>query len=280
MKKHGSFFATLAVLVLNGCALPPSTDTPTFAGAKENIYQAVEAINLHRQNIKPVYANGNVSYIELEDGKIKRQENLDARLRFDPPGNLYFRANSIVGEAILLGSNSDEFWLRMKPKEISRYWWGNWARLDDCPSRLLISPQNMLDALGMVDVDTSWILLNREGEDVLAKFDENAKCKKKIFIRHSDYLVSRIEYYNGRGVVDISVDLNDYKPIEDGSPVPAKIDITAFDPSGQNVKIAIKLKSPKLLKPQQITKNMFRRPPAKGFNYIYQLGDNCKFIQQ
>jgi len=281
MKKHGLFFAVFAVLIfLGGCTQPVITDEPDISGPRKNIADAVNAINLHRNSVKPLYVNGSVSYIEFEDEKIKRQENMDCRLRFDPPVNLYFKASSVLGEAILLGSNSDEFWLRMKPKEISRYWWGNWAQLNDCPSRLLISPQNMLDALGMVEVDHSWILLNEKGEDVLVNVDDDGRFKKKIFIRHRDYLVSRIEYYNQKGIISISVDLDDYKPVDGGSPVPTNISIAAVNEFGENARIDVKLKTPKLFKPEQITKNMFNRPPSKGFKDIYKLNENCKYIQQ
>jgi hypothetical protein len=210
----------------------------------------------------------------------KKEENVDANLRFNPPKQLYFGAKSIVGEAIRLGSNDEEFWFQMKPKEISKYFWGTWSQLEGCPSNLLISPESMLDALGMVTVDSSWLLIDRQGKDVLVKIGENNYADKMIFIDRNGYLISRIEYNDKIGLIMASVDMSDYRSVGDSTPVPAKINITAYKDGEVTTEIKIKLKNLKYLKPERIGKKLFKRPEPKGFKAIFKMGDNCKFDEQ
>ena len=106
-----------AIVLLPGCPGPVKPEDPgVIAKGMSDITSASAALKSHRLGVKALSSGGKLKYIYFKDGKPK-EENFDANLRFDPPRRLYFAAKSLVGEAIRLGSNDEEFWLQMKPKE-------------------------------------------------------------------------------------------------------------------------------------------------------------------
>ncbi|MCF7954300.1 MAG: outer membrane lipoprotein-sorting protein [Phycisphaerae bacterium] len=269
-----------AILPLAGCPGPGKHIEPdAIIKGMGSIEASAAALKAHKAGIIPVMAYGKLKYIYFDNGR-KKEENLDANLRFDPPNLLFFNATSALGEAIRLGANDEEFWFHIKPKEVSQYFWGTWKQLGQCESNLLITPESMLDALGMVTVDSSWMRMDYNGQDMLVKLGDDGRVKKRIFVNRKGYLVSRIEYYDNEEFKTLTVDMSDYKPVGDGSPIPTKINITDYNIGEVEAKIEITLKSPRFLKPEKIKENLFKRPPPKGFKSIFKMSDNCKFVEQ
>ena len=280
LKRISFLVALLTILPLVGCP-GPGTHTQLGVPIKgmANIQESAEALNTHKAGIIPVMAYGRLKYIYDENGK-RKEENLDCKLRFDPPKRLFFSATSLVGEAIQLGANDQEFWFQLKPKEISQYFWGTWKQLDGCASNLLITPESMLDALGMVTVNSSWMLMDYNSQDMLVKLGDDNRVKKRIFVNRKGYLVSRIEYYDDQEFKTLTVDMSDYKPVGNGSPIPTKINITDYNIGEIKAKIEITLKSLKSIKPTKIGSRLYIRPEPKRFKSIFKMGDNCKFVEQ
>lgn len=269
----------LSVAFLTGCPQPVKPFGPGIVASMGNIEAAAEALKAHKSNVKPLMANADVKIIFFKDGK-EKQENPEATLAFAPPKRLFFRAKRLGIEVIWAGSNNEEFWFRMKPKEISQYFWGSWKQLAGCSSNLLISPESMLDALGMVSVDSSWQFKDIDGQDVLIKRDANNQPVKKVFVNRNGYLVSKIEYYDKYGLMSISVDMGDYVPVARGAKIPKTIDITTYDVGETTAKVKITLKSPKFLYPDKIKTKTFQRPSSEGFDSIFKMNDNCQFVEQ
>lgn len=271
--------ALLSAAFLTGCPRPVEPVGPSIVASMGNIQAAAEALKAHKSNVKPLIANADVKISFFKDGKPK-EENADANLAFDPPRNLFFRAKRLGIEVIWAGSNDEQFWFRMKPKEISQYFSGTWKQLDKCSSNLLISPESMLDALGMVTVDSSWKFKDINGQDVLVKLGADNLINKRIFINRNGYLVSRIEYYDKYGIMAVAVDMADYTPIARGSKIPKKIDITSYDLGEMAAKVKITLKNPKFLTPDKIREKTFLKPDSKGFDSVFKMNDDCKFVEQ
>ena len=55
-----------------------------------------------------------------------------------------------VAKAVILGSNEEEFWLALRPKEISSYYIGRWQDVRDFEG-LVMSPRVVLEAVGIRD---------------------------------------------------------------------------------------------------------------------------------
>lgn len=274
---------SMVSIFFGGCgpSLRVEQEEPVVAG-KATIAEAADVLNARRLAMIPIRASGELVYEEFTDGK--RSENFrfkPVRLFFIPDRRIYFTASSILGEAICLGGNADEFWLRMKPKEVSRYWWGNWDDLDGCNRQLLLSPLIMLEALGMVSVDGSWVLENQTGFDVLSKYSNAMMPLKKVYVRTSDYLIERIEYFAGSPKVQAQVTLGEYKQVSENVFVPGRITILSFDGDALTSKVDIRLKGIKLFAPnKKQLAGLFEPADPKGIKYVYRLDTNCRFVLQ
>jgi len=270
--KHILILAAVSfILLLSGCPGPIKPVTPdVITRGKGDIRSAVASLEKHKAGVKPVRASGKLKYVYYKDGK-KTEENPDLQLAFSPPNNLFFRARVLGIEVLRLGSNDQEFWFLMPPQEISEYYWGKWDQLKGCKNNLLISPRNILDALGMVTVDQSWLLIEDKGQDVLVKLGDNGKMTRRIYIDRSTYLPTRIEYLDDHELEKVGINLSDYRPIADGSPVPAKIDITTINIGEVTSRIEIKLNNPTFLKPEKIGKRTFVMPTPKGFKHVKKI---------
>ena len=268
---------SLCVLV-PGCAAPPVAHRPTLCPGKRTIAEAIAALQGHRENIRPIKAGGKL-HLEWYDGEGKaHQENLNINLRFYPPGRVYFRGDTLLGEAIRLGANAEEFWILMKPKEISTYKWGRRPQAEVCLQQHWLNPQNLFEALGMVSVDAGWSLSNQGDFDILTKTGPAGNRLKRIYVDCCDYAAGRIEYFDGNGKLAIALELDDYTQVGDGAAVPTRIGITHYD---TNTVVNITLKNVKLFEPspKQLV-GLFSRPELKGFEHVHRLNEDCEFAEQ
>lgn len=261
---------------LSGCAAVPTKQAAVeICDGKETIAQAVAVLNEHRQTITAIQARGHCIIRWHDDKKKEHTEKPEVVLVFYPPGYLYFRGNVLGQEVIRLGSNAEEFWFRMKPREISHYQWGKRCDVARCNGLGRFNPDNLLEALGMVSVDEDWALSNQARYDVLTLFD-GEKVRKRIHVDSCDYLVRKIEYFDADGNAAVTIELDGYTETSDGAVVATKINIINQEFDGMTVDI--NLKNVKPAKPFKA--GLFQRPPSKGFEYVYQLNDYCQWIRQ
>ena len=265
-------------LFISSCAAPRVEGPPGICPGKKTVGQALEILQHRRENVKPVRAGGSMS-IRWYDGQEKtHRENLNIDLRFYPPDRLYLGGRSILGEVVRLGANADQFWVLMRPKEISTYQWGARSHVEMCRGKQWMNPQNFFEALGVLSVDANW-LLSAEGDfDVLTRTGSRSKVVEKIYVNCSSYLAQRIEYYGAEEQVVLILELNDYMQPADAAPVPTRISITHLE---TNTAAEVTLKNVKLFEPspKQLA-GLFTRPEPKGFEHVFELNENCEFIQQ
>ena len=272
IKSSREILLLLLAGLLVGCTPVPIAGTDTLCTDKASIQEAVEALNIQRQQAESVEAHGDckVRWVTGE-GKTKR-EKLNVVLRFCPPDKLFFDGRVLNQEVMRLGSNSEEFWVRMK--EASRYQWGTWKDARKCKSHELINPGNMLEALGMVTVDDSYTLSNDGFHDILTLTDGQGRNVKRVHVSCDDYLVRKIEYYNN-GIVSVVIELDDYTKVGKSN-VARSISITNLESTSMYIKIELKSIRP-FANPKP---KLFERPSAAGFRDVLKLNDECEFIIQ
>jgi len=277
-----SVFFLLSVLLMatafiGGCstAAAPAGGSNQTLIEQRTITDAAEILNDRRHAATPIRARGTSKIQWYDDDKKKQSEKPDVMVVFYPPDYLYFRGDILGQEVIRLGANADEFWYRMKPKEISQYQWGKRKEADRCDGRGWLNPGNLLEAFGMVNVDENWTFSSRWKFDVF-ELSEQGKTRKKIYVDNSDCLVRKIEYYDADGQTSLTVELDEYTEIPGGSTVATKINIINHQLKG--VTVNIKLKNVKPAKPFKAA--LFDRPSSKGFKYVYRLNENCEWIRE
>ena len=277
------FYYAAAILIFTGCA--PEIQKPVeIVPGKESLAEALSVLKARSQNAVPLLAKGRclLRYYDTDKKKHKK-EPLTVRVLVKPPVEIYLQGDAtLVYKAIVLGSNEREFWLLLKPKEISKYWWGQWSE-QDSSERLKINPRTLFEALGILEIgaEENWSLLNEGAFDVLTR-RERGVVIKKIYIYSRDYLVKKIVYLDLSGQAVAFTELDDYKEVSEGFFVPTSIRIITY---GQNdgedsLSINLDLKSIKPVKFSERQQNVyFNPPPQRGFKHIL-VNEGGKWIEQ
>jgi hypothetical protein len=181
---------------------------------------------------------------------------------------------------VVLGSNEEEFWLAVRLKEISGYWWGQWSG-GDYPEKLMISPRLVLEALGTtaVEDEEGWLLSKEKAFDILTKQESGIETKK-VYINACDYLIRKIEYLDADGRAAVIMELDKYKEISKNFFVPGIVKfVNRFGGNkGDSVQITFgSIKPAKFTDKQQ--ERLFVRPRPDGFKHIYKIVDGKVFEQ-
>ncbi len=263
------------MLVLAGCG-PKVDEYAQICPGKSDVLHSISALRLQADDAVSVTANGRCSLRLYVEGKSKPQkEKFAVKLWFSPPYRLRVQGNiALDPRAIVLGSNEEEFWLAIRPKEISSYVWGKWAEQENL-DKLGVRPDILLEALGVVSAGSYaqmqyWSLTNEGAFDVLTKRNDEGAIVKKVYIYSCDYRVARIEYYDeeeDRAVVVAK--LGKHKKVAGEFLVPSDIKITTYGENGKENSVTLTLGSPK---PKEFTeqqqRGLFERRPPRGFKNV------------
>ena len=260
------------VFLLTGCSEPIGRASTGLCPGVEDQAQAIAKLNQDRENTIAIKAGGKMLLEYYDDRDELQKHNLDITLRFYPPDRLFFRGIVFPIEVVRLGTNSSELWVMFKPKEISRYYWGQRPKADLCLKGQGLSPGRMIEAMGIVNVDTEGTLTNIGQKDVLTLNLSSGKIKR-IYIDRCDSLVKMIEYLDAGGNVETVMELDNYQKIENNF-IPARVVITEFQ---NRTHVELNLRNIKPFEPteEQLGGKLFKRPEPKGFKEVYKLTENC-----
>lgn len=266
--------AAVWMLIINGCAVQIRKPVRVCPG-KESAAEALSLLRMQSGNVIPLKADGQCLLRYYSgDGKPKK-ENFPVKLWVSPPSEIYMQGDvAFDPKGIVLGSNKDEFWLAVKLKEVSSFWWGQWSE-GKYPEKLMISPKLVLEALGAVATgdDESWFLSNEKGVDILTK-QQGGTETKKIYVNTCDYLVRKIEYFDGEGRVAVVMELDKYKEISKNFFVPGVVKIV--NRAGGNKKDSVQITFGSVRSANFSDKQrgrLFVRPQPQGFKHIYKIAD-------
>ncbi len=269
-------FICSVIIIFAGCA--PQKRKLQICPGKGSAAEALSILMSRPEGAVPLKAAGqcHLRYC-IEDNSKSGEENFPVKLWVNPPAEIYLQGDAAFdAKAITLGSNKDDFWLSMKPKEISSYWWGRWSEKTSS-GKLTINPKLLIEALGIAAIDNedNWSLSKEGAFDVLTEQQGQAEIKK-IYIYNCDYLIRKIEYLNeGRPVA--VMELDGYKEVLKGFFVPGIIKIISHTDNGKELgSITFNLNSIKAAGFTDIQRKvLFTRPQPRGFKHIYKIvGDS------
>jgi hypothetical protein len=267
-------FVLLAGLIFTiGCTGPLKEPLKVCQGGM-SVEQALQKLKQQRENMLSFKAEGQCRLTYYNDGK-KNNENLQVTILIRSPFEIYLQGNiSVVPKAVVAGANKDEFWLALRPNEISSYWSGQWSQLDSTQN-LLLNPRMLLEAIGVVDVDlqANWSLTNEGPFDILTK-KENGIIMRKIYIYCCDGSVRKIEFFNTAGQITTIAEMSEYEAVSENFSIPGKLDITRPSEHKEDVvSISFKLDSVKAQKMTEKQDAFFKPVSAKGFKNIWRLNN-------
>jgi hypothetical protein len=265
----------LVTLTLVGCAAQTWQPAHPCAG-KATVAEAVETLNFRRDKTRPIRASGQCLLKYRVEGR-RHKDNFPVKLWVNPPDEVCLQGDVAFDAAgLMLGSNADEFWFWLKPKEVSTYWWGSWSQAG-LWNRLALSPAVVLEAFGGVNVqDGGWSLTRIGDFDVLVLNSEQGDILKRVYVEPCNYVVSKIEHLDSAGRIAVSAEFTNYKQIAEGFLVPAMIRIIAVANDGLENSAEISLVSVQQtqLNDQQ-RQRLFVRPPPRGFDHVYKTIDGA-----
>jgi len=275
MVKKGCLYIFGAALLLAGCAEQVQKPLPICPG-KQSAADALSVLRSHLQNASPLKASGSCVLQYYADGK-QRAERFPVKLWLNPPQELFLQGDvAFDPQGVVLGANQGEFWLAIRLKEVSSYWWGRWQEAGSF-NQLIIDPKMMLEGLGITAPDSNqsedWSFTKQGAFDVLTRRGDRTIAGKRIHIYSCDYLVRKIEYLDMRGQAAVVAELDKYEQVRQGFFVPTIVKIIQRGASAaESVTITVTLTS---VKSADITSKLrsylFTRPQPKGFKHIYRV---------
>ena len=276
------FCFAVGMLIFTGCVIEPPKPIEIVPG-KESAIESLAVLKARSQNAVSLRSRGRCvfEYYDPENKK-RKKEKLEVTILMQPPVEIYLQGDAtLVPKALILGSNEREFWLLMRPREISKYWWGAWSEQNSAEG-LMINPRTLFEALGFLETgaDESWSLSNEGDFDVLIQRNRGVIIKK-MHISKRGYLISKIEYYDSKGRALALAELKEYKEISDGFFVPASIKIVAYDQNGSAEPFGVTLNL-KSIKPKEFTERqqkVFDRPPPGNLKHVLR-NEGGKWIEQ
>ena len=275
-KMHRELIAATAVVmsILAGCA-PELREPRQICPGKQSVTESLDFLGSRSENTMPLKATGQcIARFYVEDKEY--HESFPVTLWVNPPTQIRLHGDVFLNpRGIVLGSNVREFWLAIKPKEISTYHWGLWSEQNSSQSTI-VNPKTLLEALGIVPPgnDEAWSLSNEGAFDVLTKRNDQGRIIKKVYLYSCDYRVSKIEYFNMDGEAVTIAELYKYKEMSKRFFIPRVIKIITYAQEGREDSVIITLKS---VKPYKFDKKKqdvyFNRRKPKGFKHIYKITD-------
>jgi hypothetical protein len=247
MWKNLVISCAFVALFLGGCGPQrpePYVDCPSAGLASVSLAK----LQAQSAGAMMIYATGDCRLVFYRKGK-PHPEEVDIRLWFNPPDEICIQGDiALLSNAIVLGSNSDEFWLVIKPKQISRYYWGTWAEnpnVDELP----VSPRLILDAFGLFEAQGpndrgAWSLETSGRQDVLTLRDEDGMAVKSLHIDRCDYFVRKVDYYSD-GRTTVTMELDKYRKVSEEFSVPGRIKMIRNRADGKEESAMITLGSAK-----------------------------------
>lgn len=234
--------------------------------------EAIAVLKSRREKIAPIRATGQCLLRYHVEGKVHK-ENFPVKLWGNPPNEIYLQGDiAFDATGLVFGSNADEFWFWLKPKEISSYWSGKWSQAGIW-NGLAVSPVIVLEAFGAVDIrDGNWTLSRDGSLDLLILRNDRGIIIQKIYIEPCDYVVRKIERFDDSGDIYLKAEFVEYEKAAEGFLTPSRIKIVAVSREGGEDSVEIMLSSVKTTElSSQQRQRLFVRPLPRGFNHIYQV---------
>ncbi len=270
-----SFCCAVTSLILTGCRQQVQEEIAQCPAAEKGV-DTLGVLKSRFEKTLPLKANGQCFLLYYVEGK-PHKENFPVQLWVNPPYEIYLQGDvAFDAKGIILGSNRQQFWLAMQPKEISTYWWGDWSQQSSLET-MLINPRVVLEGLGIVEISEkeNWTFSQQGSFEVLTRRQDGLGVKR-IFVSSHDKRVRRIEYVGTEGEAVTVAELDRYVKVSEGFYVPAVVKIIrrlARDKQSF-MSITINLSTIKSVSfTDQQRQRIFQRRPMRGFKHIYRIVD-------
>jgi hypothetical protein len=281
LRKILVFVVFAATSVLAGCQAPEQKEAGPAAAVMTDKW-ILKNLEERQSRAVPLKANGQCEMLFYVNGKPHR-ENFPVQLWVNPPSEIYMQGDvAFNAKGVVLGSNTEEFWFALQPKEISSYWWGRWSQQNSLGT-MMINPHIVLEGIGVIKIDSEeqWTFGQEDSYRVLTRQDEGRT--KRIYVNSRDGRIRRMEYVGAEGESVTVAELDKYIEVTEDFYVPTRIKIIrklTGDKVGF-VSITLKISNVKATSfTEEQERFLFERRPMQGFKHIYRIIDSRVVEQQ
>jgi hypothetical protein len=228
-------FAVLSLCcVLNGCCwfapkAPRPSTTQFYNGATDPMARVIADINQNNAKIPTLWAELNYT-ADLVDPEKNSVESVagDGRVMYARPRSLLLNGDKdIAGQVFQLGSNDEEFWVKIRADANTyRYWWGHYANLGKPGCKAIpIRPDLVLQVLGIGVYGPDFLqqpvpVMRFDNEHDAYIFDLNVRSTdqwqtvEEIWYTREKKLPTHVVLYAKDGRAQLIADLSGYIPVE------------------------------------------------------------------
>jgi len=271
-----------AACIFVGCESPVRRPVPVCPPAEsaETVISSLQAQYLAGRDF---IAYGRAVYIyRNQAGKLKK-ESFPLKLWVQPPRKLRMHGDiAFNARGIDLGSNGEELWLAIRPKEVSKYVWGKWSQIES-PQSVALHPQVMLDAFGLAEIGNCerYTLSYAGAFNVLTYNDEHHRRVKRIFVYSCSRRIAKIEYFDVAQKPALVLQLSEYTKVGEGFYVPSRIKFRKLDEESDSTGVDIRLGSVKSKTfSTKLCDRLFCRPEPSGFKNVYRIVGDELIVQR
>lgn len=270
------FIIVVVCAVLVGGCGPEAARRLEVCADAGSAAEVISSINKQQQNATAFRVNsGRCLWVQKQQGRTKSKESFNVKLWVNPPVEIYMQADIALNpKGLVLGANEAEYWLAIKPKEVSGYWWGRWGE-DGGLGELRISPKILLEAFGMVEIaaEGQYILSSQGQFDVLTEPQAGGGVKK-VYVSNCTERVRKIEYLDMDGQRIVAAEMDRYRQVTDNFAVPTKIKIVSGGGQRAEDRFTISIGAVRDTEfGAKLKDKLFSRPSTKGFEHIYRIID-------
>ena len=289
-----TFSLLLLLVTIPGCCpvhLPPPPHL-AYTGQTDPMYLVIQDINRNSGSIPTLWTQLNFSGTFINPEKHSTDTVYgDGALMYAKPMSLLLTGNKdIAGQVFELGSNEDEFWVKLRTgADAYDYWWGHYTNLGKpCCQPIPLRPDLVLEVLGVGLYKMNFLVqpvpVMRFDNDADAYvFDFSAlnvdhwELIKEVWYDRASKLPQKVLLFGNKGRVILRADLSQHKPVKvSGIPPPQWPKIAghfdlSFPDSGNQ--ISFDLVEPSVQHTGRVTV-----PNARSFDR-QDPDDNAKVIQ-
>ena len=249
--------------------------------------EALARYNANVEALPPFKANvfeWEVKFVD-DNGKEQKHPHMGGRVYFVPadgaeqPSSFFLMTKTMMGDALVVGSNEKEFWMYIKPDK--RGWWGKYEHQGkDCSKQMMIDPQVFLEFLGLRHLPIRPIYpAYKVAEDYytieyIDYQNDGYQIKREIIIDRCDNLPREINTYSRDGQRTMHSRLSSYKKLGKAW-VPGEIRIaTAI----RDFRFRLKLWGFKAIKKddRKLSRILQRPKRIPGIDDYQQIDKDCK----
>lgn len=215
-----------------------------------------------------------IEFTDMEGGHHK--ETFDAKMILAEPNRLTMAGDKFG--PILIGVNSRQFWMYVKPG-LDTGWWGDNLDAAGCGEKLGFNPMHLLEVLGRLDVSGDWRLDNQNGLTVLTRSSLDRSGSKRIVINNCTGFAERLEYTDRYGRIAVCADMSSHVRLDNGRCVPQQIELRHFKDGTIDAFLSLRLKKMEVFAPtEKQSRQMESRPSTTGLKRVYRLNELCNFV--